>query len=82
MGIADIKAAFNEASRPQAACLVALLEYEQANDTQYQVLYFSGNFADGEPFVIRSDRIRPNGDVTAMARATAERVLGQKKGSI
>lgn len=78
MGIADVKSAFNEVSGAAATCMLALLEYESANDTQFQVLYFSGNYADGSQFAIHSDRIRPGGDVNQMARDTAARVLAQK----
>lgn len=78
MGAREMRDAFNEASKPTATCIKAFLEYENANDTQYQVLYFSGNYADGSGFVIRSDRIRPGGDVTLMVRATAARLLATK----
>lgn len=78
MGVKELREAFNSVTSTAATCSKALLEYEVANDTQFQVLYFSGNYADGAGFAIRSDRIRPNGDVILMARATAERLLQQR----
>lgn len=78
MGARDMRDAFNEAAKPTATCIKAFLEYENANDTQWQVGYFSGNYADGSGFVIKSDRLRPNGDVLEMVRATAARLLETK----
>lgn len=79
MGARELRSAFNEVGGDQAKCIKALLEYERANDTEWQVLYFSGTYADGSTFAIRSDRIRPNSDVNEMARATAARLLEQKR---
>lgn len=79
MGVKELRAAFNEVTSTAATCSKALLEYENANDTQFQVLYFSGSYADGAGFVIKSDRIRPGDDVNLAARATAERFLQQKR---
>jgi hypothetical protein len=59
-------------------CIKALLEYERASDTEFQILYFGGNWADGSGFTIRSDRIRPGADVNLAARATAERLLQER----
>lgn len=81
MGTKELRDCFNLAAAPAASCSKALLEYERANDTEWQILYFSGSYADGSGFVIKSDRIRPGGDIMAMARATAERVLQQKGNS-
>lgn len=78
MGVKDLQAAFNEVSQPAAMCMKALLEYEQASDTEFQVLYFSGNWADGTGFAIKSDRIRTDTDVNLVARATAEQLLQQR----
>lgn len=78
MGSRELKIAFNETSVPAATCIKALLEYEQAGGMEWQVLYFSGNWADGVGFAIRSDRIRPGEEVNLVARATAERLLQQK----
>lgn len=80
MGVKELRSAFNEVSQPAATCIKALLEYERHSDTEFQILYFSGNYADGSGFVIKSDRVRPSADVNLMARATAERLL-QTKGA-
>lgn len=81
MGVREMRQAFNEVAGAEATCIKALLEYEPdpGGLVQWQVLYFSGNYADGSGFSIKSDRIRPNGDVLEMTRATAERVLAQKR---
>lgn len=79
MGVKDLRDAFNEVATPDAACMKALLEYETQGGTQWQVLYFSGNYADGSGFSIKSDRIRPNADVNQAARDTAARLLDQKR---
>lgn len=81
MGSRELRQSFNEISQPAATCTKALLEYESANDTQWQVCYFSGSYAGGEGFAIKSDRIRPGDDVNLAARATAGRFLQQKRGS-
>ena len=44
MGARELRSAFNEVGGDQAKCIKALLEYERANDTEWQVLYFSGRF--------------------------------------
>lgn len=79
MGVKELREAFNEVAAPAAVCIKALLEYERANDTEWQVLYFSGSYADGAGFSIKSDRIRPSEDVNLAARATAERLLSQTR---
>lgn len=81
VGVADLRKSFQEVLGVVGTCSKALLEYERTNDTEWQVLFFSGNYADGNGFVIRSDRIRPGDDVNLAARATAERFLQQKRGS-
>lgn len=80
MGARELRVAFNEVSMPAATCLKALLEYERigAQKTEWQVLYFSGNYANGSGFTIKSDRLPPNADVNLAARATAERLLQEK----
>lgn len=78
MGAKELRAAFNEVAAPAATCIKALLEYERAGGAEHQVAYFSGNYADGSGFAIKSDRIPPSGDVNLAARATAERLLQQK----
>jgi len=79
MGARELRAAFNEVAAPAATCVKALLEYDRRHsDTESQILYFSGSYADGTGFTIQSDRIRPGEDVNLVARATAERLLQQK----
>lgn len=79
MGARELRDAFNQVAEPAATCIKGFLEYENANDTQWQVTYFSGNYADGSGFAIKGDRLRPGGDITEMVKATAERLLKQKR---
>lgn len=79
MGVAALRAAFNEVSAPTAMAQIALLEYISGQETEFQVCYFSGCWSDGEGFTIKSGRVRPSGDVNAMARATAEQLLQRKR---
>lgn len=75
MGIADIKAAFNQVAQPQFTCTTALLDYQRKDSTEFQILSFSGTSASGEQFAIKSDRIRAGGDLIKAARDTATRQL-------
>lgn len=79
MGARELRDTFNLTASPTAVCQKALLEYVPGQGTEFQVLYFSGSYADGTGFTIKSDRIRPSGDVNAMARATAEQLLQRKR---
>lgn len=79
MGSRELKDAFNEVSAPTAVCQKALLEYLPGQGTEWQILYFSGNYADGAGFSIKSDRLRPGTDVNAAARVTAEQLLQRKR---
>jgi hypothetical protein len=78
MGVRDLLAAFNEAAAPGATCQRVLLEYVSEGTTQWQILTFSGNYRDGSAFSIKSNRIRPNGDLFVEVRAAARAVLAQK----
>lgn len=79
MGAADLRDAFNAVAAPSFQCQRAFLGYEAGNGIEWQRLTFSGTAANGEPFEVRSDRVRPHGDVNAEARATAQRLLEQSK---
>lgn len=78
MGVKELRAAFNEVASPNATCIKALMEYERHNDVESQILIFSGNYADGTGFAIKSDRIRASGDLLAASRETATRLLQQR----
>lgn len=80
MGARELKAAFNEVTVPTASAMTALLEYDRKHGEEWQVLYFSGNYADGTGFSIKSDRIRASADVNAVARETGRRLLEQTRG--
>lgn len=79
MGTADLRAAFNLVGEPALTCTQALLDYESANGVQWQRLTFHGTRSDGQPFEVRSDRLRPESDLSAAAREVAARVLSQSK---
>lgn len=81
MGARELRTAFNEVAAPAATCITALLEYDRRHsDTESQILYFSGNYADGTGFAIKSDRVRPGDDVNDMARITAQCLLKDRSG--
>lgn len=78
MGVADLRDAFNLAMGPHGTCITALMEYERAGGTEWQVLYFSGNYPDGTGFSIKSNRVRPGGDILLEAQTTAQTLLKQR----
>lgn len=71
MGVRELRDAFNDAAQGQATCQQCLLGYDRHGDVEWQILTFSGIGADGQPFTVKSDRIRPGSDVTMAARQTA-----------
>lgn len=75
MGVRELQSAFNDSAGAAASCSKAFLGYVQAGGTEWQILTFNGSFADGSGFVIKSDRIRPSGDVIIAARQTAQALL-------
>lgn len=81
MGIKDIVAAFNAISEPGATCDRAKLAYEHSHDTEWQILTFYGTKADGMPFEIRADPVRPGDNILQAARETATRFVNQGKAS-
>jgi len=78
VGVKELRETFNEVLGPEGKCITALLEYERAGGTEWQVLYFSGNYRDGTGFSIKSNRVRPGGDTLLAARTTAETLLKQR----
>lgn len=79
MGVKELRDAFNQVSEPAANCALALMEYDRHDGVEYQILYFSGNYADGAEFAIKSNRIRPSGDLIVASRETAQRLLETKR---
>jgi len=78
MNIKAVREAFNEVSAPDATCVKALMDYKRASGTEWQILIFSGNFADGAPFVIQSEPQRPESNLILASRETARNLLAQK----
>ena len=77
MGIADLRATFNDACAGQVTCTKATMNYVQQGGTEWQVLCFWGSYANGEPFEIKSDRIRPSGSLLAASKDTAATLLAK-----
>lgn len=77
MGVRELREAFNEVTGPDANCVKAFMDYKMSGGTQYQVLVFSGNWPDGEGWVIQSELIRPSGDLAAASRETARALLNR-----
>lgn len=78
MSIKGIRDAFNESLGPAGNCVVALMEYQPTPEGERQVLFFSGNYADGSEFVTKSNLIAPSGDLLAASRETAVALLQQR----
>lgn len=79
MGVKELRDEFNLTAGKEARCVKALMGYKPSGGMEYQVLYFSGNYADGSEFVIQSDLIRPSGDLLTASRETAQALLNQRK---
>lgn len=75
MGVKELRDAFNEVTGIKANCIKALMEYARTDTGEMQALYFSGNFADGTPFVIESDLVPPSGNLLAASQETARKLL-------
>lgn len=76
MGVKELRDAFNSVTGKEAKCIKALME---TVDSGVQRLYFSGNYADGVPFVIQSNPVRPSGDLVIASRETAAALLKQTR---
>jgi hypothetical protein len=78
MSVKGLRDAFNEVMGPAGKCQMALLDYVRQGGTEWQILVFSGTYADGSGFSIKSDRLRPVTDVFQAARETAAQLLAQR----
>lgn len=80
LGVKGLREAFNEtAGSAGFNCTMALLDYERKHDTEFQILTFRGKDSSGADFEIKSDDVRPNGDLATACRETAQRLLDQRK---
>jgi hypothetical protein len=76
MGVAELRSAFNEVAELAGfTCARAELSYEPGDGVQWQRLVFRGTDAAGQPFVERSDRLRPDTDVTLAAKDVATKLI-------
>jgi hypothetical protein len=81
MGIADLRSAFNDiAGFAGITCARAELSYEPHEGIQFQRLTFRGTDAAGQPFVQRSERLRPETDVIAATRDVATKMVTEAEG--
>lgn len=80
MGVRELREAFNEVSAPAATCVKAFMENKPQGGVAWQILIFSGNYADGFGFVIQSELIRPSGDLIVASQATARALLNRTRG--
>lgn len=72
----DLREAFNMVAEPAGyACQRALLDYARDASGEWQVLTFHGIGPSG-PFAITSVPIPGDGDVNAVARQTAQTLIG------
>lgn len=79
MGVAELIAAFNQVAEPRYSASKGLMSYLRASDTEWQILTFSGIGADGAPFEVRSDRLRPGTNIVIAAGQVAQTLLDQHK---
>lgn len=80
MGVADLVSAFNLVGGPAGlSCNKALLTYVRKDAKEFQRLAFSGTDSAGVAFEIKSDLIRPGGDLIRASRDTAQMLLDQRK---
>lgn len=82
MGVASMKASFNDTAQPRYSAQVALQRYERdvneaGNPIEWQVLVFRGTAQDGTPFEVVSERHPPNDDPDLVAREVATKLLAQ-----
>lgn len=81
MGVADLRAAFNDVAGVAGFTAARVeLTYEQHEGVQWQVLTFRGTDSAGQPFVERSERLRPETDVNEAAKAVALKLIEPKEG--
>ena len=78
MGTRELRESFNAVASPAAVCTSAQLKYERLGGQEWQFLYFSGSYADGTAFSIRSDGIPRNAPLEIAARKTAQTLLDQR----
>lgn len=76
MGVAELRSAFNEVAELAGfTCARAELNYEPGDAIQWQRLVFRGTDAAGQPFVTRSERLRPETDVVLAAKEVATKLI-------
>lgn len=79
MAARDLRDAFNAVADGEYVATTALLDYERAHDTEFQILSFHGRKRDGTPFEATSAKLRRDYDVILAARETAQALLDRDK---
>ncbi len=82
MGVSDMRAAFNAVAEPQFSAQRATLRYKQGDGIQFQILEFSGSDADGAPFAVESDPLRPGTDINLACAVLAQALLDKKEPAV
>jgi hypothetical protein len=78
-GVKGLREAFNQTSEPLFTCTMALLDYDRANQKEWQILTFRGTDAEGKPFQIKSQDLGPGADMATACRETAQRLIDLRK---
>jgi hypothetical protein len=75
MGVADMRAQFNDVAPAGYQCQNALLWYDRTGGPEVAYMTFSGHGpTDADVFEVTSDPMPPNADVPAYIRATAAKL--------
>lgn len=77
MGIADIRAAFNQAAGDAYTCSYAYHRYTRTVTGEREMLQFTGTDASGAKFDVSADDLPPGADLQEMAAQTAKKLLAQ-----
>jgi len=78
MGVKELREAVTAALDGKAVCTRATLSYDHVDGVEWQILEFSGNFADGTAFTIKSAPVPGRGDLIQASRDTAQQLLQKR----
>lgn len=69
-----IREAFNKAASPDARAEKAFHRYDYHDNVAFERVRFVGRKADGTPFDVESDRLRPGSDLSAASAEVATKL--------
>lgn len=78
MGVKQLREAFDAAAGAGYSCSIATMHLDRVNNTEWQVLTFSGTAPDGSAFTTQSAGLGPSTNLEAAARATAESFVAKR----